>query len=135
MRRMEWMAIAWGGVIAGIGLIVAADDPGPVRVGVAIVLFGLAGFLAGVRAEDRRLLHAILGAVVAVAFLCLFVLATWAVQAFGGPGRAGFIPGGRDGWRWHPAAFLAAAVVGGAFATYRLRPQGDQRARRRYPEG
>ncbi|HRC07540.1 MAG TPA: hypothetical protein PLV41_04935 [Miltoncostaeales bacterium] len=125
------MAVGWGALMAGVGLVVAADHPGRINLAIAIALFALAGFLAGVRSEERRILHALLGAVAGAIFYTVFVLLTWAVSFFGGPDRAGFVPGGRSDWEWHIGAFILAALIGGAIAAFRLRPQGDQRPRRR----
>lgn len=125
------MAVGWGALIAGIGLVVIADGSGPVKLPIALGLFALAGFLAGVRAEDRRVLHAGLGAVASGAFYLLYVAITWLASMVGGPDRPSLLPGGEDGWMWHLPALLAVALVGGSLAAYRLRPQGDQRTRRR----
>ncbi len=125
------MAVGWGALIAGIGLVVIADGAGRIKLPVALALFALAGFLAGVRAEDRRVLHAGLGALASGAFYLLYVAVAWLAGMVGGPKRPGLLPGGRDGWMWHLPALLAIALLGGALAAYRLRPQGDQRTRRR----
>ncbi len=125
------MAVGWGALMAGIALVVVADTPGRINLSIAAVLTVLAGFLSGVRSEDRRVLHAALGAIAGLAFYVVFVLITWVVSIFGGPDRAGFIPAGKQDWQWHTPAFAVAALLGGAIASYRLRPQGDQRSRRR----
>lgn len=125
------MAVGWGALVAGIALVVVADSPGPIKLAVAIGLFALAGFLAGVRAEDRRIAHALFGALAGMGFYVLFVLVTMAIDVLGGPRHAGFIPAGRKDWIWHVPAFVVAALVGGTVAALRLRPQGDQRSRRR----
>jgi hypothetical protein len=94
-------------------------------------LFALAGYLAGVRSEERRILHSALGALAGAVFYAVFVVLTWAVSLLGGPDRADFIPGGRTDWYWRVGTFALAALAGGALAAFRLRPQGDQRPRRR----
>lgn len=125
------MAVGWGALMAGIGLVVAADDPGRINIAIATALFALAGFLAGVRSEERRILHAALGALAGTVFYAAFVVLTWGVSLLGGPDPADVIPGGRADWYWHVGAFAVAALAGGALAAFRLRPQGDQRPRRR----
>ncbi len=84
------MAVGWGALMAGIALVVVADTPGRINLSIAAVLTVLAGFLSGVRSEDRRVLHAALGAIAGLAFYVVFVLITWVVSIFGGPDRAGF---------------------------------------------
>lgn len=125
------MAVGWGALMAGVGLVVTADHPGRINLAIAVALFALAGFLAGVRSEERRIMHALFGAIAGVVFHAAFVVLTWVVSLFGGPDHADFISGGRVDWYWRAGAFVAAALIGGAVAAFRLRPQGDQRPRRR----
>ena len=125
------MAVGWAGLIAGVGLVVAADRPNRVALAIAVVLFALAGFLAGLRSEDRRVMHAILGTIAGAAFYLVFVAITAIVDIVGGPGRAEVIPAGPDGWKLRLPMLLGAAIGGGLFAMMRLRPQGEPRHRRR----
>lgn len=130
MSRLEWIAVAWGGLFAGVGLVVLADEPGPIRVTVAVVLFAVAGFLAGVRAESNRILHAILGAIAGLVFYEVFVGLTWIVDLMGGTDRARFVFS-HDGAWWHLVLCVVAAFLGGAFAAYRLRRLDEPRLGRR----
>lgn len=122
------MSVGWGGLIAGIGLVVANDRPGWIKLAVSACLCLLAGFLAGVRAEDRRVLHAGLAAVAGFGFHAIYAVATRIADRLGGPDAADWIPAG-SGWRWRLPVLLAVSLLGGAIAAYRLRP-GDQRRRR-----
>ncbi len=126
MTHLEWMAVGWGGTVAGLGLIVISTGEGMLRFAVMIALCLLAGFLAGVRAEDRRVFHAAVVALAAAAFWAIFVALTTLVDILSGPGGASWRIGGDSQVRNLVTGFVAA-IVGGAIAAHRLRPQGRTR--------
>jgi len=127
VREIEWMAVGWGGMVAGVALIVVSTGDGVWRVATMAVLCLVAGFLAGVRAPDRRILHAAVAALAGVAFYVAFSAITRLIDLFGGPDGARWLPGG-DGSRVAKVALaLAAVVIGGIGAAYRLRPQPGHR--------
>lgn len=126
VNRLEWMAVGWGGTVAGLGIILVSTGDGLWRVVVMGVLCLIAGFLAGVRAEDRRVLHAMVTGPVGALFWVAFVVLTRVADPLGGPAGASWRIGGAEQVR---NLVIAAAVViaGGALAAYRLRPQGHER--------
>lgn len=125
------MAVGWGGLIAAVGLLIAAERGSTVRIAALVVAFGLGGFLAGVRAEELRPPHAAVAAVAAYAFYGLFVLIGHLVDLLSGPAPPSFMPGDNAEWGIAAAAALVAAMSGGFVASVRLRPgRRDQRRRR-----
>ena len=56
--RLDMIAVVWGGLVASIGLMAGAGRDWPARLIVAALSFAVGGFLAGVRAANRRILHA-----------------------------------------------------------------------------
>lgn len=129
MNRIEWMAVGWGGTVAGLGLIVISTGGGVARLIALVVLCLIAGFLAGVRAEDRRVLHAVLSALAGCLFWVVFVAVTWVADLVGGPKGADWELGG-DSPAVNLVLAFVAVVVGGAVAAHRLRPQGGARRKR-----
>ncbi len=130
VNRLEWMAVGWGGTVAGIGMVVISTGGGLVRLLVALCLCLLAGFLSGVRAEDRRVLHAVVTAAAGCVFWVLFVSVTRVVDLVGGPDSASWRLGGDSQVR-NIALTVVAVVIGGILAAYRLRPQGGGKRRSR----
>jgi len=125
------MAVGWGGLIAAVGLLIAAERGSTVRIAALVVAFALGGFLAGVRAEELRLLHAAVAAVAAYAFYGLFVLIGHLVDFLSGPASPSFMPGDNGEWGIAAAAALVAAMAGGFVASVRLRPGRRDQHRRR----
>ncbi len=127
MADIEWMAVGWGGMVAGVGLIVASTGAGLWRLAMLTAVCLLAGFLAGVRAPDRRTLHAVLAGVAGMLFYVAFAAITWLVDVFGGAAGAGWIPGGEHARFTKILIALLGVTAGGAAAWFRLRPQFRRR--------
>lgn len=130
LRRLEPMAVGWGGLIASIGLLVGAERSTVTRLLIVAVTFAFGGFLAGIRAEDLRAVHGLFAAVGAYLFYSLFVVVSHVVDLAGGPDAPEFMPGPNRDWWLAAAAGAVAALVGAAAAAAWLRPQGEQRRRR-----
>jgi hypothetical protein len=124
------MAVGWGGLIASIGLLVGAERGDLTRAVAVAASFTIGGFLAGVRAETLRPLHAALAAVAAYAFHAVFVVIGHLASALGGPSSPSFVPGATDTWVLTALLGLVAAMIGGGIAMTWLRPQRDDRRRR-----
>ncbi len=130
MRRIEWMAVGWGGLAAAIGLLATAGSGEAARLIAVAAAFPIGGFLAGVRAPDLRAVHAALAAVVGYLFHAVFVMFATLADMLGGPGSPGFLPGSNTTWWLTALVGVALAVIGGVVASTWLRPQGrDQRRR------
>ena len=130
LRRLEPMAVGWGGLIAAIGLLVGAERSNFTRIVILAVTFAFGGFLSGIRAEDLRPVHGILAAIAAYVFYSLFVVVGHVVELAGGPAAPEFMPGPNREWWLSAAAATVAALVGAGVAASWLRPQGEQRRRR-----
>lgn len=130
VRRLEWMAVGWGGLIAAIGLLFGAERGDLTRAVAVVVAFLIGGFLAGVRAEVLRPLHAAIAAAAAYAFHALFVIVGHLASVLGGPSSPGFVPGSTRTWLLTALLGLVAAVIGGGVAMTWLQPQRDDRRRR-----
>lgn len=124
------MAVGWGGLISAIGLLVGAERSTLVRAVAVGVAFLIGGFLAGIRAEELRPMHAVLAALAAYAFHALFVVIGHVAALLGGPSGPAFVPGSTRGWLLTALLGVVLAGVGGAVATAWLRPQRDDRRRR-----
>ncbi len=131
VRRLEWMAVGWGGVMAGIGLLASAERNSGVRLVAVAAAFGLGGFLAGVRAEELRPLHAAAAAAAAYVFHAAFVVLGHLADAVGGPAAPRFMPGDNVDWGITAAVGLVAAILGGLTASARLSPGRRDQNRRR----
>lgn len=130
LRRLEPMAVGWGGLIAAVGLLVGAERSNVTRLLIVVVTFALGGFLAGIRAEDLRPVHGVFAAVAAYLFYSLFVIVGHLVDFAGGPVAPEFMPGANRDWWLSAAVGAVAGLVGAAVAAAWLRPQGEQRRRR-----
>lgn len=124
------VAVGWGALVASIGLMAASGRDLAVRLLVAAAFFLLGGFLAGVRASQRRPLHAVAAAVAAHVLFAVFVGLAMFISTFvdreapdlfaGGAARTGAVA------LWA----LAFATLGGLLAGSWLRPghRGKSRA-------
>jgi hypothetical protein len=120
--RIDPIPIAWGGLVAAIGLMAGSGRDWPVRLAVAALTFGLGGFLAGVRAASRRPAHAIGAGLAAYAIHACFIAIAWTIDHLGGPDAPALVPGtGRD-WLLAAGWALSAALIGGLIANAWLRP-------------
>jgi len=129
VTRLEGMAVGWGGLIASIGLLIGAERGDLTRAVAVAAAFLFGGFLAGVRAENLRPLHAALAAVAAYAFHAMFVVSGHLTSVLGGPSSPSFVPGATRTWVLTAFMGLVAAMIGGGIATTWLRPQRDGRRR------
>ena len=125
------MAVGWGGLIAAIGLLVGAERGDVARTIAVAAAFLIGGFLAGIRAEVLRPLHAVVAALAAYGFHAVFVVFANLASVFGGPSAPGFVPGPARTWLVTALIGVAAAGVGGTMAATWLRPQREDRHRRR----
>ena len=130
LRRLEPMAVGWGGLIAAIGLLVGAERSTVPRLIILAFSFAFGGFLAGIRAEDLRPLHGIAAAIAAYIFYSLFVIVGHVVALAGGPSAPEFMPGANRDWWIAAGVGAVAAFIGAGVAASWLRPQGEQRRRR-----
>jgi hypothetical protein len=130
LRRLEPMAVGWGGLIASIGLLVGADRSTVTRLLIISITFAFGGFLAGIRAEELRAVHGIFTAIAAYLFYSLFVIVGHLVDFAGGPDAPEFMPGPNRDWWLAAAVGMVAAFLGAGVAAARLRPSGEQRRRR-----
>lgn len=124
------MAVGWGGLIAAIGLLVGAERGDLTRVVAVVVAFLIGGFLAGVRAEILRPLHAALAAIAAYAFHALFVVVGHLASVIGGSSSPSFVPGPTRTWLLTALLGFVLAIAGGVVAMIWLRPQRGNRRRR-----
>lgn len=130
MRRIEWMAVGWGGLIAAIGLLIGAGRGDTTLLASVVVAFLVGGFLAGVRAAELRPVNAAFAAIAAYLFHGVFTLLAHVADVLGGPSAPGFLPGSNATWGFTALVGLVVAVAGGVVATLWLRPQRrDQRRR------
>ena len=122
VSRIDPIPVAWGGLVASIGLMAGAERDWPVRLALVAVSFGVGGFLAGVRAADRRPLHAAAAAVAGYVIHAAFVGIARVIDALGCPDAPALVPGtGRD-WLVAAGFALACALAGGLVANAWLRP-------------
>lgn len=120
---LEPVAVGWGGLLGGAALVAGAAVSGPI--GPVIALGGClaGGFMTGVRAQGRRLVHGTLTGGLALGFYLAFILLARAAGALGvGTAAPALIPDG-DAWPGIFLAGVAAAVLGAAIADRMLRPR------------
>jgi hypothetical protein len=121
-RRLDPIAAAWGGLIGGIGLIVAGPRDTGLRIVIVVAVGIVAGFLTGMRASRHRVLNAFAAWVVANVFYSAFVVVAGAVHAATGRGRTPeLLPGGAETWGLVTAIGLVATLLGGVIANAMLR--------------
>lgn len=125
------MAVGWGGLIAAIGLLVGAERGDVTRAIAVVASFLIGGFLAGIRAEVLRPLHSVVAALAAYAFHALFVMFGSLASVLGGPSAPRVVPGPTRTWLLTALLGVVVAIVGGLIAATWLRPQREDRHRRR----
>lgn len=124
-RRVDPIAAAWGGLVGGIGLVVATPRELALRVLIVVVAGILAGFLTGMRAIRNRYANAVAAWVAANVFYAGFIAAATLVHVVDGQRAApAFDPGGIRRWLVITAIGLGATLAGGAIANLLLRPAG-----------
>lgn len=120
--RIDPIPVAWGGLVAAIGLMVGGGREWPARLAIAAVSFGLGGFLAGVRAADRRPAHAAAAGVAGYVIHAAFIAIARAIDALGGPDAPALVPGTARDWAVAAGWALALAFIGGLIANAWLNP-------------
>ena len=121
---LDAMAIAWGGLVASIGLMAGGGRDWPLRLAAAAITFGIGGFLAGVRASSRRPVHALAAGAAGYLIHAVFIALARLIDTLGGPDAPALVPGtGRD-WAFAAVWALAFAAAGGLVANSWLRPAG-----------
>jgi hypothetical protein len=126
-ERLDLVAVAWGGLVASIGLMAGAGRDWPARLTAAALSFGLGGFLAGVRAAARRPLHAVAAWVAAYVIDACFVALARVIEGLGGPDAPRLVAGGGRAWLISAIWALGFALLGGLIANSWLRPAGRRR--------
>ena len=122
-RRIDPIAAAWGGLVGGIGLVIAGPRELAIRILIVVAAGVLSGFLTGVRAIRHRVANAFAAWVLANLFYCAFVIAAGIVHWITGRKHTpAFIPGGIGRWLVITLISLAATLIGGAVANSLLRP-------------
>jgi hypothetical protein len=122
--RLDPIPVAWGGLVASIGLLAGAGRDWPIRLAASAVSFGLGGFLAGVRATGRRPLHPIGAWVAGYAIHAVFVAIARIIEAFGGREAPALVAGSGRDWLIAAVWAFAFALIGGLVANSWLRPVG-----------
>ena len=122
--RLDMIAVVWGGLVASIGLMAGSGRDWPARLIAAALSFALGGFLAGVRAANRRLMHAVAAWVAAYLIDACFIALARLIDTFGGPRSPVLFAGGGTDWLVAAAWALAFALLGGIVANSWLRPAG-----------
>jgi len=122
--RIDLIPIVWGGLAASIGLMAGAGRDWPARLGAAALSFGIGGFLAGVRAAGRRIVHAIGAWVAGYAIHAGFIALATVIDLAGGPSAPHLIPGSGTQWLYALGWAFLVALAGGLVANSWLRPVG-----------
>ncbi|MGE0026592.1 MAG: hypothetical protein AB7O78_17420 [Thermoleophilia bacterium] len=122
--RLDPIPVAWGGLVASIGLMAGAGRDWPLRLVASAVSFGLGGFLAGVRAAGRRPAHAIGAWIAGYAIHAVFVAIARTIEAFGGREAPALVAGAGRDWLVAAVWAFAFALLGGLVANSWLRPAG-----------
>jgi hypothetical protein len=122
-RRIDPIAAAWGGLVGGIGLVVAGPRELALRVAIVMIVGVIAGFLTGVRAIRHRIANAWVAWMLANLFYWAFVLAAHILHTLSAR-RAPplYFPGGVRTWAIVTVMSLIATLVGAAVANTLLRP-------------
>lgn len=122
--RLDPIPVAWGGLVASIGLMAGAGRDWPLRLAATALSFGLGGFLAGVRAAGRRPAHAAGAWVAGYVIHAVFVAIARIIEAFGGRQAPALVAGNGRDWLLAAAWAFAFALSGGLLANSWLRPAG-----------
>ncbi|MEQ8833721.1 MAG: hypothetical protein RIB67_04670 [Miltoncostaeaceae bacterium] len=125
--KIDPIAATWGGLAGAIGLMVGAGRDWPARLLALAIAFGLAGFLAGVRAMGRRIAHGFAAFAVAYAIHAAFIALANVIDMFGGPVAPALLAGGGSAWLRALGASLAFALIGAVLANRWLAPPGGRR--------
>lgn len=120
--RIDAIAVAWGGLVASIGLLAGAGRDWPIRLAAAGVSFAVGGFLAGVRAPGRRRAHAVGAWIVAYGIHTCFVALAWVIDTVGGPPAPPLLAGSGVQWLYALGWAFLLALAGGMIADSLLRP-------------
>jgi hypothetical protein len=122
-RRIDPMAAAWGGLVGGLGLVIAGPRELTIRIMIVVIAGVISGFLTGVRAIRHRIANAFAAWVVANLFYFAFVIAASIVHWLTGRQHApAFLPGGIQRWLTITLVGLIATLIGGGIANTLLRP-------------
>lgn len=127
-RRLDRVAVGWGGLAASVGLMAGASRDWPLRLAATAVFFALGGLLSGIRAGARRPAHAVAAWAAAYLLDGAFVIVARALDAAGGPNAPALVPGGGRGWLVAAAWSLAFCLAGALAADAWLRPAGSRAA-------
>lgn len=132
VERMDLIGASWGGVVASIGLLAGSGRDLPLRLGIVAIAFAAGGFLSGIRANARRLRHALVAFVVAYAIYAAFIGLAHLIHGAGGPEPPDLIPAD-DGQQALMALGWSAAfmLIGTWLASMLLGGDGRRRRRRR----
>jgi hypothetical protein len=122
--RLDPIPVAWGGLVASIGLMAGAGRDWPVRLAAAAISFALGGFFAGVRASSRRLGHAVAAWAAAYVLHACFIALALVIDAFAGRPSPPLVAGSGRDWLIAAAWALVFALAGGYVANSWLRPAG-----------
>jgi len=122
-RRIDPIAAAWGGLVGGIGLVIAGPRELAIRIVIVLIAGVLSGFLTGMRAIRHRVANAAAAWIVANLFYFAFVVAASFVHWITGRQHApSFFPGGIGRWLAITLISLVATLIGGVIANSLLRP-------------
>lgn len=122
--RIDTIAVAWGGLVASVGLMAGAGRDWPLRLTAAGLAFAVGGFLAGVRAPGRRAAHAAGAWALAYVLDAAFVALARIIDALGGPDAPALVPGSAGDWLVAALWALVLSLAGGLTARALLRPPG-----------
>ena len=125
--RIDPIPVAWGGLVASVGLMSGAGRDWPVRLGAAALSFALGGFLAGVRASSRRIAHSMVAWAAAYVLDACFIALARIIDAFGGRRSPPLVAGSGRDWLTAAGWALVFALAGGFVANSWLRPAGRRR--------
>lgn len=127
MARIDPIASAWGGLAGSIGLMIGSGRDWPARLIITAAAFGIGGFLSGVRAAGRRLVHAVAAWIAAYAIHTAFIVLASMIDLFGGPDAPALVPGGASAWAVAAGWALLWAVAGAMLVNRWLAPAGRRR--------
>ena len=122
--RLDLIAVLWGGLAASIGLMAGAGRDWPARLVATALSFGIGGFLAGVRAADRRVAHAVGAWIAGYAIHASFIALATVIDVLGGPEAPPLVAGTGTQWLYALGWAFLMALAGGLLANSWLRPAG-----------